>query len=93
MTLKQIAKSKKITHCYIRKGSYYRPGSCGYTDYKVKAGVYTKEEAINHAERCRELTLVPIDNAKHNELIMDEVKDLLSRYIPIKEEQPETKNK
>lgn len=82
MTPKQIAKSKKITHCYIRKGPYYRPGACGYTDYKAKAGVYTKEEALKHAEHCAELTLVPINNAEHNELIMEEVKDLLSRFIP-----------
>lgn len=91
MTPKQIAKSKKITHCYIRKGPYYRPGSCGYTDYTVKAGVYTKEEAISHAERCRELTLVPINNAEHNELIMEEVKDLLSRFIPVPKETPKDK--
>lgn len=86
MTPKQIAKSKKITHCYIRKGSYYRPESCGYTDYMEKAGVYTKDDAVRHAERCDELTLVPIDNARHNEMIMEAVKDLLSRYITIEPE-------
>ncbi len=81
MTLKQIAKNKKITHCYIRKGPYYRPNHSGYTDFQSKAGVYTKEEAIKSAERCKELTIVPIDNVEHNKMIVKEVEDLMSRYI------------
>lgn len=83
MTLKQIAKNKKITHCYIRKGPYYRPNHCGYTDFRVEAGVYTKEEALHSAENCKELTIVPINIEKHNAEIIKKVNDLLSRYIHV----------
>jgi len=79
--LKRIAKAKWITHCYIRKGSYYRPNACGYTDYQAKAGIYTKEDALKHAEHCSELTLIPIENAKHNAMLLEEVNELLSRII------------
>jgi hypothetical protein len=41
-----------ITHCYIRKGSYHRPGSSGYTDFRHRAGVFTKQEAISSAKSC-----------------------------------------
>lgn len=79
--LNKIRKDKKITHYYIRKGPYYRPGACGYTDHITKAGVYAKEDALSHAEHCRELSLVPVEIAKHNGYIMEEVKDLLSRIM------------
>ena len=42
--LNRIEKSKRITHCYIRKGLYYRPDASGYTSDITKAGIYTKEE-------------------------------------------------
>ncbi|PTX14418.1 hypothetical protein C8N40_11183 [Pontibacter mucosus] len=77
----KVAKNKKVTHCYISKGSYYRPNYCGYTDYTTRAGVYTKEEALKCAANCSELTLVPIDIAKHNQRIMAEIKDLSTRII------------
>ena len=31
----------------IKRGLYYRPGNCGYTDRPILAGLYTKEDAIN----------------------------------------------
>lgn len=80
--LKKIGNNKSITHCYIYKeGFFYRPNSKGYTEYKTDAGIYTKEDAIIHAEKCREIRLVPIDIKEHNNMITEEVKDLLSRYI------------
>ena len=79
--LKKIANNKKIRFCYIRKGPYYRPNACGYTDFITKAGVYTKEEAIKRAESCKELTIIPVNIDEHNKFIVDEVKDLLSRHI------------
>ena len=82
MTNKQILKSKKITHCYIRKnGSYYMPNACGYTEFKHMAGVYTKEDAVDSADKCKELYLVPIDNVAHNKMIMDKVQEIATRYI------------
>lgn len=80
--INRIAKNKKITHCYIKKrGSYYRPSSSGYTDYQTRAGVYTKEEALSHYDHCDELIIVPIDINQHNALIIEEVKEYLSRII------------
>lgn len=81
--LNKISRNKKITHCYISKGGYYRPGSCGYTDSQTKAGVYPKEEAIEHAEKCSDIWLVPINPAEHNARIIEEVKDLLSRVLAV----------
>ena len=79
--LKRLENNKKVTHCYIKKGPYYRPNACGYTDYVVRAGVYTKEEAIEHAKHCRELRLIPINVAEHNKFIKEEIQDLLSRIL------------
>lgn len=79
--LKNIVNNKNITHCYIKKGLYYKPDACGYTDFRVRAGIYTKCDAIKHYKHCDELTLIPIHNSSHNDLILEEVKDLLSRII------------
>lgn len=82
--LQAILDCKETTHCYIYKGGYYRPNSAGYTDMKIRAGVYTKQEAVEHAKRCREIRLVKIDNQEHNLLILDEIKSLKSRLIKAK---------
>lgn len=80
--IKKIAKNNKITHCYLyKRGYYYRPESRGYTELKQEAGIYIKEQAIQHAEKCDEVTIIPIDNEEHNQMIVDTVKDLMSRYI------------
>jgi len=70
-----------VTHCYIKKGSYYRPNSCGYTDFRNKAGIYTKEDAVSHAKSCSDLSIIPIDIKEHNEMIKSEINDLSSRLI------------
>lgn len=79
--LNKIANSKKITHCYITKGAYYRPNHSGYTDYRTRAGVYPKAEAIDSAMRCKDLTVIAIDNHEHNKMLIEEIKDLQSRLI------------
>ena len=79
--LNKIINNPKITHCYLWKGSYYRPNSCGYTNVMVKAGIYTKELALRHHENCNSLVLVPINKIEHNNLIMNEITELLTRYI------------
>ncbi len=66
LLLENISNDTSINYCYIKKGSYYRPNSCGYTDYKYRAGVYTKEEAVQSAKSCEELTIIPIDILEHN---------------------------
>lgn len=79
--LDSILNDESITHCYIKKGSYYRPHSCGYTDFIHRAGVFTKKEAVNSGKSCRDLTIIPIDIEKHNKIIQDEIDDLKTRLI------------
>lgn len=79
--LNKIEKDKKITHCYIRKGAYYRPNSSGYTDFLHMAGVFTKEEALKSARHCIDISLVPIDITEHNAMILEKIMDLSTRLI------------
>lgn len=44
--LNKIIKNKNITHCYIHKGSYYKPNACGYTDFKTRACIFKKEGSV-----------------------------------------------
>lgn len=74
--------NRKVTHCYKRKGcSYYRPNNCGYTDDIRRAGIYTKEDALNECLSVSDLRAVPIDVKEHNKMILTEVQELLSRII------------
>jgi hypothetical protein len=79
--LYDILNDPNISHCYIRKGNYYRPNSCGYTDFIHRAGVYTKEEAVKHANGCSDLTIIPIDPVVHNGILNKEIEDIKSRLI------------
>lgn len=76
-----ILNDKSITHCYIRKDSYYRPNHCGYTSMVHRAGVYTKLEGVNEARGCDDIDLVIINNQVHNKMIQGEIKDLETRII------------
>lgn len=79
--LNKILDDDSISHCYIKKGSYYRPNSCGYTDFIHRAGVFTKQKAVSSAMSCRDLYIIPIDIEKHNKMIQDEIDDLKTRLI------------
>lgn len=79
--LQELLNDSSITHCYIKKGSYYRPNSCGYTDMKHRAGVYTKQDAFNSAISCRDIDLIPININEHNAMIQKEIDELSSRLI------------
>jgi len=79
--LDSILNDPKIVYAYIQKGSYYRPGSCGYTDFRHRAGVYTKEEAVSSAKSCRDIWVRVIDIDEHNEMINKEIKELESRLL------------
>lgn len=71
-----------ITHCYIMKrGSYYRPNSSGYTAIKAFAGIYPKHEAVPHARSCDEITLIPINNAEHNSMLQKTMNEMSKRII------------
>ena len=77
-----ILNNDSIKYCYIMKrGEYYRPDSCGYTSYKAHAGIYTKEDAVDHAKSCDELVIIPIDIEDHNKLIKNLVADLQTRLL------------
>jgi hypothetical protein len=79
--LDEILNNPEIKYCYIRKGSYYRPNSSGYTDMRYRAGVYLKKDAYNSALSCRDLTIIPIDIEEHNKMIQDEINELSTRLF------------
>lgn len=83
--LDKILENPGVQFCYIMKrGSYYAPNSNGYTDYKFKAGVYTKEEAVQDAKSCNELRIIPINIEEHNSILNKMIKDIESRIITTK---------
>jgi hypothetical protein len=79
--LDEMLLNDNVKYCYIRKGSYYRPGSYGYTDMRHRAGVFIKEEAVQSAKSCSELTLIVIDIEEHNKMIQAEIDDLKTRLL------------
>lgn len=79
--LNSILNDPSITHAYIKKGSYYRPGSCGYTDFKHRAGVYTKEEAVSHAKSCQDILVEVIDIYEHNKMLNEMIAELKTRIL------------
>lgn len=81
--ISKIVRNSKITHCYIYKTcrGYYMSDYCGYTDSRTKAGVYFKEDAVKEAERCEDITILPINIIDHNKNIVDAIKDLSTRLI------------
>ena len=79
--LDAILNDESIQYCYIYKGSYYRPNSCGYTDSKSRAGVYTKEEAVSDAKSVTNMRAIPINIVDHNTMIAKEIKELSTRLI------------
>lgn len=82
LKLQEILDDDSISHCYIKKrGSYYRPNSSGYTDIQSFAGVYDKIDAVQQANSCNELIIVPINVVKHNELINERINELKSRLL------------
>jgi hypothetical protein len=79
--LDEILNNPNIIYCYIRKGSYYRPNSCGYTSHLEEAGVYPKEEAVKHAKSVREIRIEWCDVQEHNQRINDKIRDLTRRLL------------
>ncbi len=65
----KVLNDPSITHCYIKKGNYYRPNYSGYTDFRHRAGIYTKQDAIGCCRSCGDLWVLPIDNNEHNAYI------------------------
>lgn len=71
MTDSQIAKIEKtwkVTHVYIRKhGMYYRTGA--------------KAEGVDHARRCRDVIIIPIDVTAHNLHLLNKIDELTKNII------------
>lgn len=70
---------------YIKKGSYYyMPNSCGYTERKDTAGIYTIEDAVSEVRHCSIndcMQAIVINKEEHNKMIMDKINDLKIRLI------------
>lgn len=82
--LDDILNNPKIKFCYIVKsGFYYRPNSCGYTESRYEAGVYKKEDAVNEAKYCDELSIIPIDIENHNKMINEKIEILQKKLINV----------
>ncbi|MDA3910972.1 MAG: hypothetical protein PF448_06425 [Bacteroidales bacterium] len=65
---------------YILKGNlYYRPNNSGYTSNILDAGAYPQEHAESCAKHCDEIRIKPVDINTHNQLIIDQIKDLANR--------------
>jgi len=77
-----LLESNPESFCYIKKGGYYyRPNSCGYSEYKRNAGVYTLKQGVQEAKSCQELDVILIDIKEHNEYLEREIVDLKSRLL------------
>lgn len=82
--LESFLTDTELTHCYIMKrGTYYRPKSCGYTSIKANAGIYTIKEGVEDAISCSELYLERITPKEHNEMLLKTIDDIQTRLIPI----------
>lgn len=79
--LDELKNNPNVKYCYIKKGSYYRPNSCGYTSLRYEAGVYNKEEAIQHAKSVREISLEVVNIEEHNKMIKQKIEELQTRIL------------
>ena len=81
----KIAADNPGAFAHIKKnGMYYRPGSCGYTERRLDAGIYPVLEAIQEAKGCdlRDFFYIEIiDPEKHNLEIERKVAELNLRRI------------
>lgn len=83
----RMVKENPTGYAYIKKGGlYYRPNSCGYTEYLISAGVYPIQRAADIVKSCSigdYMLLIPIDPVEHNEKLNKTIKDIKSRLIQI----------
>lgn len=82
-----MVKENPTGYAYIKKGGlYYRPNSCGYTEYLISAGVYPIQRAADIVKSCSigdYMLLIPIDPVEHNEKLNKTIEDIKSRLIQI----------
>ena len=53
----------------MKRGTYYRPNSSGYTSRKHQAGIYTIKEGVEDAISCNELWLERTSKEDHNTML------------------------
>jgi hypothetical protein len=74
-------------YALIRKGGYfYRPNSCGYTEYRTEAGVYTLTRAVNECLGMSDGEYMRpelIDIAEHNKIILAKIAELKTKLIEV----------
>ncbi len=80
--------------CYfIRKGGYYyKPNSCGYTEFSFLAGLFTKDEADWHERSSHgECKAVHASECSYTEGELMAIRDNIKALIKIKLESKEVK--
>lgn len=79
--LESFLNDDTLTHCYIMKrGTYYRPHSCGYTSQKSRAGIYTIKEGVEEAVGCEDIYLERVSKSVHNAMLekaINEIRELM----------------
>jgi len=77
-----ILKNEDIKYCYMSKlGYYYCEKYKGFTQSILKAGVYSKSEAIFHAKQVQSVYITPIDVNQHNEMINEAIEKLKDKLL------------
>lgn len=76
-----LMRDETVFHVYVKKGGgYYQPGSCGYTEFRERAGIFPKKKGI--AETCcKGVTVVPINTEEHNSMIYKAIEELKRKLI------------
>jgi hypothetical protein len=83
--LNALIEADPTAKAYIIKGGYYyRPNSCGYTERRDRAGVYTIQEAVESVLGCSlrdHMDVIVINKEEHNQMIHEEINELKARII------------
>jgi hypothetical protein len=67
-----------------KRGYFYRTNSCGYTESRTEAGVYTLTRAVNECVGMGDSEYMRpelIDIAEHNKIILSKIDELKNRLI------------
>ena len=82
--LNEILEDSNIKYCFIKKrGTYYRPNSCGYTSFMLEAGIYSKQEAVSEALSCDEITIEAVNDTDYRKSIIDKIDKLSEKLASI----------
>ena len=78
----KILNDSSVKFVFIKKDGWcYRENYCGYTEYPIEAGVYTKEDAHKHCGNILELNIVPINIEYYNALIQETINKLQTKIL------------